>query len=257
MIPENITSIARKEFQEHKIRILVIFISIPVLSSILLLPNLFGRTALLAEFIDQYSSVYASLPADLRRIFILVDLQLPLFILIPAFASPYFGILESIIGEKDARTLEGLFVLPVNRWEILYGKIGVSTIGAILISWFAFLFHLAFFLIFFGHDLAWHILSIQWLIILFYLVPAVVYFTGMTAILIAMRVNKIQTAVNLATLVFAPFFFVLIAIGTGYYKITVGLLLIVGASLIVLGILMTVIVRRVFSIENLLLNLHE
>jgi len=257
MTLENITAIAWKEFREHKIRILVIFLSIPVLSAIFLLPNLFVRTSLLADFIDQYGSIYASYPSGLRRILILVDLQLPIYILIPAFASPYFGILESIIGERDARTLEGLFILPVNKWEILYGKIGVSTIGAILTSWFAFLYHLVVFFIFFGHIPAWHIISVQWLIILFYLVPAVVYFTSMTAILIAMRVKKIQTAVNLATLVFAPFFFVLIGIGTGYYKMGIGLILEVGAFLIVLGVLLTILVKHVFSIEKLLLNLHE
>ena len=257
MTLENITSIAWKEFREHKIRIMVIFISIPVLSAIFLLPNFCGRTSLLADFINQYSSIYASHPSDLRRILILVDLQLPLYILIPAFASPYFGILESIIGEKDARTLEGLFILPVNKWEILYGKIGVSIIGAILTSWFAFLFHLVIFFIFFGHVPAWHILSIQWLIILFFLVPAVVYFTSMAAILIAMRVKKIQTAVNLATLIFAPFFFVLIGIGTGQYRMAIGLILVVGVFLIVFGILLTIIVKHLFSIEKLMLNLHE
>ncbi len=253
----NISAIARKEYQEHKRRFLFIFFAVPALSAIFLLPHLFIPTSLLENFVNQYNLTSSEYTPDLRRQILLVEFQLPLYIIVPAFAVPYFGILESIIGERDARTLEGLLALPLNRWEILFGKTGPSMIGSIFISWFSFCFHMIFFLVFVGKELALHFLNIEWFIVLIFLVPAIVYSASMTAILIAFMVKKIQTAVNLATLIFTPLIFLLIGISIGEYSIEAISLVYMGILFFFLGIIMTCFVWHQFSIERLILSLFE
>lgn len=257
MNPKNISAIAHKEFHEHKYRFLITLISIPAVSGIFFMPHLFSQTSFLEDLIRQFHKLYSGYPADLKRQIILIDVQLPIYILVPAFACPFFGILESIIGEKDARTLEGLFSLPISRWEILFGKILPSIGGAIFVSWFTYFYHLIFLWIFCGEQLAVHLITPKWGLILVFLIPAIVYMIGITAILISMRVKRIQTAVNLSTIIFAPVFFGLTAIGLGYLEFDLNLLLAVGCILLVLGILMTFIVRQLFSVERLIRKMYD
>jgi len=253
----HINSIAWKEYQEHKIRILIILFTVPAISSLFFIPSLFSDSGLLEELIQKYDSIYSLYPPVLRRQMILVDFQLPLYLLIPAFASPFFGILEGIVGEKDGRTLESLLVLPVNRWEILFGKVGLSITAAIVISWFAFVFHLILFMIFIGSELALHLLTLKWFLICLLLIPAIIYMISIMAILIAMRVKKVQTAVNWSTVVFIPVFILLIGIGSDQIPLNTKIVICTGASLLFLGGIMTWIVKRQFSVERLILGMYD
>jgi len=253
----NIWHIARKELTEHKFRFLLILISIPAISGIFLIPHLCGNTEFMKELVQQLNWLYPDHAAEIRRKFILVDLQLPLYVLVPAFASPFFGILESIIGEKDARTLEGLFFLPVSRWDILFGKVLPSMGGAIFVSWFSYTYHILFFGIFIDEDLAFHLLTIEWMLILAFLIPVIVYMIGIMAILISIIVNKIQTAVNLSTVILAPIFFMLAGIGLGYIEFGVYNLATGGIMILLAGIIITFILRCQFSIERLIFKLND
>lgn len=253
----HIYSIAWKEYQEHRIRIIIILFTVPVISSLFFLPSLFSGAGLLDDLIQKYDAMYSIYPPVLRRQMILVDFQFPIYLLIPAFASPFFGILEGIIGEKDGRTLESLLALPVNRWEILFGKVGLSITAAVLISWFVYVFHLVLFEFFFGSELALHLLALKWLLICLLLVPAIIYMISIIATLIAMRVRKVQTAVNWSTVLFTPVFILLIGIGTDQIPLDTNILIYSGAGLVLSGGMMTWIVKRQFSIERLILGMYD
>ena len=247
--------IAEKEISEHKLRFLLVFICIPILSGLFFIPHIFVNTAFLEDL--QIEARYLLYDPGIRRQLILVDLQLPIYVLIPAFATPFFGILESIIGEKDARTMEALFLLPVSRWTVLFGKIVPSVLFAIVLSWFSFVYHFTLFLIFTDKILALHLISWEWFIILILLIPGTVYMTSITAVYISMRVKKLQTAVNLSALILAPVFLLITAIGLGYIRIGT-LFLTEGAVLIlVIGIFMTMFVYRRFSVEKLILEMYD
>jgi ABC-type transport system involved in multi-copper enzyme maturation permease subunit len=253
----HIYNMAWKEYQENKIRILIILFTVPAISSLFFIPSLFSDYGLLEDLIQKYEAIYLKYSPVLRRQMILVDFQLPLYLLIPAFASPFFGILEGIVGEKDGRTLESLLALPVNRWEVLFGKVGLSITAAVIISWSAFVFHLVMFQILIGSQLSLHILTLKWFLVCFLLIPAIIYMISIVAILIAMRVKKVQTAVNWSMLIFTPVFILLIGIGTDQIPLSNNILIGVGSGLLFSGGILTWIVKQRFSVERLILGMYD
>lgn len=62
---------------------------------------------------------------------------LPLFMLVPIMASSVIAA-NSIVGEKERRTLETLLYTPVTNREFLAAKLLASFVPAVLVSWLAF-----------------------------------------------------------------------------------------------------------------------
>ena len=253
----NVFDIAQKEIIEQKYRFLIISLAIPVISGIFLIPNLVQNSLFLEELIRGYSNLYHEYAPEIRRQMIIIDAQLPIYLIMPAFATPYFGLLESFIGERDARTLEGLFMLPVSRWEILAGKMMPSFGGTLVICCFSYAYHFVTLGLLVGRDLALHMTGDKWFLLLGVFIPAVVYSVCITAILISMAVRKIQTAVNISALIFAPIYMLLAATGLGYIRVGPDQVLFGSLFFLLAGVIMTLFVRLRFSVENLVLKMHD
>ncbi|EPO5870550.1 ABC transporter permease subunit [Staphylococcus pseudintermedius] len=67
---------------------------------------------------------------------ILMYFFIPFFILIPVFVSSMLAT-TSFTGEKEHKTIEGLLYTPITNKELMLGKILVSGIPSILLTWIA------------------------------------------------------------------------------------------------------------------------
>ena len=73
-----------------------------------------------------------------RVLFIFLNYTfLPLFMLVPIMASSVIAA-NSIVGEKERKTLETLLYTPVTNREFLTAKLLASFVPAVLVSWVAF-----------------------------------------------------------------------------------------------------------------------
>lgn len=110
---------------------------------------------------------------------------LPYFFIIFGFIGCMYPAIDLFTGEKERGTIETLLVVPMERWKILFGKMGVVVLSGISAASFALL---GLFVSFEGLDLVkdpellaviHSILSIKFILLLFVLlIPLIVFFAG-------------------------------------------------------------------------------
>jgi ABC-type Na+ efflux pump permease subunit len=91
------------------------------------------------EFLDVFSNISVYWPnlTDLQKTALVqVNLNLTFLLIIPMMV-PMAICGDSIAGEKERKTIEGLLAAPISESEILLGKALASTLPTIVISWLA------------------------------------------------------------------------------------------------------------------------
>jgi ABC-2 type transport system permease protein len=147
----------------------------------------------------------------------------------------------TIIGEKQARTLEPLLATPITTIELLAGKILGSLLPAVGIAIACFFFYLACVVIFARPGVAWTLVAPRSLAIVFILGPVASLVALQLAVFVSSRVNDARSAQQLGALIILPVVGLLIAQLTGNVTLTArGILLISGALIVVNAALMRI-----------------
>ena len=174
-----VTTILRREWSETiRNRLLMSTILIPpVILTIapLALAGLVGNRALPPELATQ---VLAQRPewasfseAELAGAFA-VQQFLAFFLLMPAYI-PLSIATFSIIGEKQARTLEPVLATPIRTLELLVGKSIAALVPGVLAGWVTYVAFVALASIVYGPNLIGVVTDSSWLVGVFILGPAV------------------------------------------------------------------------------------
>lgn len=145
---------------------------------------------------------------------LLLDQYLMYFLMIPLFV-PMFIATYSIIGEKQARSLEPLLATPVQVWELLLGKVLAATIPAVLVTWLAYVISVAGAFLITAPALAGRMISPVWLLSILALAPLITLFAVSLAVIISSRVNDIRLAEQLGGMAVIPIVGLSIAIMMG------------------------------------------
>ena len=233
-----VTTILRREFAETvRNRLLMSTILIPpVILTVapLILASVVGARALPPELMTavlaQRPEWATFCPAELAGAFA-VQQFLAFFLLMPAYI-PLSIATFSIIGEKQARTLEPVLATPIRTVELLVGKAIAALVPGVLAGWVTYVVFVALASVVYGPHLFGVVSDPSWLVGVFVLGPAVGLSSVMAGVVVSSRVNDPRVAQQVGGIIIVPIIAVTLLQATGT--------LLVGASgyLVLAGIVL-------------------
>ena len=182
----------------------------------------------------------------------LVSQFMMLFMLIP-LAIPITIAAYSIVGEKNARSLEPLLATPITTFELLMGKSLSAVLPAISATFGSFILFIigANFLIT-SKAVLMAFLDLRWLIAIFIVGPLMSILAVNLSLMVSSRVNDPRAAEQISMILIVPvlgFFFGQMA---GLFIINKEVISIIGVILVVIDVVVVYLAIRVFDREAIL-----
>ena len=203
------TVLQREWFETVRNRLLMSTILIPpILLTVapLLLSAAVGQSALppeLAEQVIQQRPEWASFtPGELAGAFA-VQQFLVFFLLMPAYI-PLSIATFSIIGEKQARSLEPVLATPIRTSELLAGKAVAALVPGVLAGWVTYVIFVVLASVVYGPALFGVVTDPSWLAGVFLLGPAVGLSSVVAGVIVSARVNDPRAAQQIGGVVIVP-----------------------------------------------------
>ena len=171
-------------------------------------------------------------PSELAGAFT-VQQFLAFFLLMPAYI-PLSIATFSIIGEKQARTLEPVLAAPVRTVELLAAKAIAALVPGVLAGWLTYVAFASLAAIVYGPRLLGVVIDPSWLSGVFLLGPAVGLSSVVTGVIVSSRVNDPRVAQQIGGVIIVPIIGVTLVQATGSILVGAsGYLLLAGAILAV------------------------
>ncbi|MHB8992183.1 MAG: ABC transporter permease subunit [Chloroflexota bacterium] len=156
-----------------------------------------------AEIYTHLSPDFAHLPpGDVVQMMLVVQF-LFLLLMIPVIV-PMTIATFSIIGEKQARSLEPLLATPIRIWELLLGKALAATLPAVIATWLSYGILIVGMAILASPAVLASAISGMWLLAILIVAPLLALLGVNMGILISSRVNDTRVAQQVAGLVVLP-----------------------------------------------------
>lgn len=216
-----VATILRREWSEtFRNRLLMSTILIPpVILTIapLVLAGVVGNRALPAELATQVLAQRPEwarfTPSELAGAFA-VQQFLAFFLLMPAYI-PLSIATFSIIGEKQARTLEPVLATPIRTVELLAGKAIAALVPGVMAGWATYVAFVALASIVYGPHLFGVVTDPSWLAGVFVLGPAVGLSSVVAGVVVSSRVNDPRVAQQIGGIIVVPIIAVTLLQATG------------------------------------------
>lgn len=245
-----LATILRREFAETiRNRLLMSTILVPpILLTVapLLLSSVIGQRALPADLaravIAQRPDWAAFTSAELAGAFA-VQQFLAFFLLMPAYI-PLSIATFSIIGEKQARSLEPVLAAPIRTVELLAGKALAALIPGVLAGWLTYVVFVTLASVVYGPRLFGVVSDPSWLAGVFILGPAVGLASVVAGVIVSARVSDPRVAQQIGGVIIVPIVAVTLLQATGT--------LLVGAS----GYLLLAAIVLIVSLGGLRLGVR-
>jgi ABC-2 type transport system permease protein len=179
--------------------------------------GLVGERALPADFANQVlvqrPEWSAFTQSELAGAFT-VQQFLAFFLLMPAYI-PLSIATFSIIGEKQARTLEPVLAAPIRTVELLSGKAIAALAPGVLAGWLTYLVFVGLASVVYGPNLFGVVTDPSWLTGVFALGPAVGLSSVVTGVIVSSRVNDPRVAQQIGGVIIVPIIGVTLLQATG------------------------------------------
>ena len=158
----------------------------------------------------------------------------------------------SVIGEKQARTLEPLLATPITTFELLAGKVLGSLVPALMLTAGCFVLYVAGIAVFARPGVFLALLTGRSLAVMFVLGPLAALAALQLAVCVSSRVNDIRSAQQLGALVILPVAALLIAQISGTVLLTMPVIGLIALALAAVnaGLMLTAI--ALFDRESIL-----
>jgi ABC-2 type transport system permease protein len=235
-----VATVLRREWSEtvrHRLLMATILIP-PVVLTIapLTLAGVVGQRALPAQLatavLSQRPEWAGFSPAELAGAFA-VQQFLAFFLLMPAYI-PLSIATFSIIGEKQARTLEPVLATPIRTVELLAGKAIAAVVPGVLAGWITYVAFVLLASVVYGPHLFGVVTDPSWLVGVFVLGPAVGLSSVVAGVVVSSRVNDPRVAQQIGGIVVIPIIAVTLLQATGTLLVGAsGYMLMTGIVLIV------------------------
>ncbi|MCX6648737.1 MAG: ABC transporter permease subunit [Candidatus Bathyarchaeota archaeon] len=159
---------------------------------------------------------------------------MPFFLLIPAMASSVISS-DSFAGEKERKTIEGLLATPLTDGELMVGKMLVAFVPSMIVTLVSFVVYTAL-VDFIGFPLFGRFVlpTINWILVIFLLAPAVSVAGIAVTVIVSARVKGFREAQQLSVLIIVPIMG--LVVGQAF-----GILLLVPAVIIILFVVFVII----------------
>jgi ABC-2 type transport system permease protein len=216
-----VATVLRREWYETvRNRLLMSTILIPpILLTVapLGLASVVGSRELPPEFTHQILAQrpeWSSFTSDELAGAFAVQQFLVFFLLMPAYI-PLSIATFSIIGEKQARSLEPVLAAPIRTSELLAGKAIASLVPGVAAGWCTYIVFVALASVVYGPHLFGVVTDPAWLAGVFLLGPAVGLASVVAGVIVSARVNDPRAAQQIGGVVIVPIIALVIAQASG------------------------------------------
>ena len=183
----------------------------------IILGGVVGERALPPELAEQVLAQRpdwaAFSPGELAGAFA-VQQFLAFFLLMPAYI-PLSIATFSIIGEKQARSLEPVLAAPIRTLELLAGKSVAALVPGVLTGWITYIVFVALASVVYGPNLFGVVTDPSWLAGVFLLGPAVGLSSVVAGVLVSARANDPRVAQQIGGVIIVPIVAVVLIQATG------------------------------------------
>ena len=140
------------------------------------------------------------------------------FLLMPAYI-PLSIATFSIIGEKQARSLEPVLAAPIRTVELLSGKAVAALVPGVLAGWVTYLIFVILASLVYGPALFGVVTDPSWLAGVFLLGPAVGLASVVAGVLVSARVNDPRVAQQVGGVIIVPIVGIVLIQATGTFLV--------------------------------------
>jgi ABC-2 type transport system permease protein len=191
-------------------------------------------------------------PARATAVLLLLYVFAPLYLLVPAMVASITAA-DSVVGERERQTLEGLLHSPTTDRELLVGKLltpwGVAVVAAVL---GAVAYGAVANMVLAQHGLPRSFPNIEWTVLAVWVSPGAAAFGAGLIVVLSNRLKTFQEATQVAGIVVLPIIGLVVAQFAGVLVFDVVLLALVGAVLWLLTFLLLNMAGRSFTRDRLL-----
>jgi ABC-2 type transport system permease protein len=253
-----IVTVLRREFAETiRNRLLLATILLPPLFltvAPLLLGGAIGARTLppdLAKAVLIQRPEWAAFSASELAGAFAVQQFLAFFLLMPAYI-PLAIATYSIIGEKQARSLEPVLAAPIRTSELLAGKALAALLPGVAAGWLTYVVFITLASVVYGPHLFLVVSDPSWLAGVFVLGPAVGLISVVAGVIVSARVNDPRVAQQIGGVVIVPIIGVTLLQATGTLLVGASGYLLLAAILTVAGLAGLRLGVRLFEREAIL-----
>lgn len=228
-----------------------------IIPSVVVIPTLFTGTNLNA--LEDMRAIINRLPKEIQmlkpgQLILKISLEYffpSFFMMIPLMTSSIIGA-SSFVGEKEHKTMETLLYCPISIKELFFSKL----IGVFILSYSITLLASIFFgiIINIGGILHFSQLifpNVKWLLILFWLSPAVLCFGLIFMVLISARAETFQGAQQMSGFIILPVVLLIVSQFSGLFLLNNLIVFISGAVFFIVDYLLILKVSKGFIPEKL------
>jgi ABC-type Na+ efflux pump permease subunit len=200
----------------------------------------------IAGFTEQQTVVYL----------LLGYLFLPFFLIIPAMASSVIAS-DSFAGEKERKTIEGLLATPLSDAELMMGKILVAFVPSMIVTLASFITYTAI-VDYLGFGLFGRLIlpTINWVLVIFLLSPAVSVAGIALTVIVSARVKGFREAQQLSVLIIVPIMGLVVGQAFGILLLVPVVILILTALFAAIDVVILKIGLSMFEREEILSRIH-
>jgi ABC-2 type transport system permease protein len=191
------------------------------------------------------------LSPEARVQFFLFQQFLVVFLLMPITGAMALAA-HSIVGEKQARTLEPLLATPLTTAELLVAKVLGALAPTLAVAAAGVVLYLAGIAILAEPGVMRAMLVPRTLLMVAFIGPSAALVSLQAAIVISSRVNDPRTAQQFGVLIILPLTMVLIAQFTGRLWLTSPQLILIGVGLLAVWLVLTMVSVALFERESIL-----
>ena len=179
---------------------------------------------------------------------------LPFFMLIPVMISTVLSS-NSLIGEKEKKTLEGLLYTPISVRNLILGKALASAIPAVILTWFSIIIYTVI-----VNSLGWnyfgHIIlpNITWILVTLFISPLLVMVSILLVIGSSQFIKTSKSSQGIAMIIITPIIGIFISQSTGVLILGLFESLILVIILLILNLIVFTLVVKQFNFEKFILN---
>jgi len=193
------------------------------------------------------------LSADGRVQLFLFQQFLMLFLLTPITGAMALAA-HSVVGEKQARTLEPLLATPIGTIELLVAKVLGSLIPTLAIAMTGLVLHFVGLALLAEPGVLRAMVTPRTALLVFLVSPAAALLSLQSAIVVSSRVNDARTAQQFGVLLIIPLTAVLVAQFAGMLWLSARALALVGLGILAVWAVLTVVSAALFQRDAILTN---
>jgi ABC-2 type transport system permease protein len=221
---------------------------------VIAVPRLTGEPLRIDSDLVKVSAVAVArspLSTEAQIQFFLLQQFLTLFLLTPITGAMALAA-HSIVGEKQARTLEPLLATPIATSELLVAKVLGALAPTLAISLAGLAIYFAAIAVFAAPGVLGAMISARTALLIVVIGPASALVALQAALVISSRVNDARTAQQFGVLLIIPLAALLVAQFTGRVWLSAGTLALMGLGLFVVWLLLVAVSAAVFERESIL-----